>query len=55
MTPPTREDFEFALQNEIQRARNDGKRLIGVRSGDLHRKVGGIPVETTECRCVAVL
>ena len=43
MTPPTKEDFEIALQNEIQRAKNEGKRSIGVRSGHLHQEVGGYP------------
>ena len=43
MPPIAREDFQIALQSLIQRAREQGKRSIGVRSGDLHREVGGYP------------
>ena len=43
MPPPTRTDFEIALQNRIQRAKEQRKRSIAVRSGDLHREVGGYP------------
>ena len=43
MPPPTREDFQIALENRIQRAREQGKRSIEVRSGDLHGGVGGYP------------
>lgn len=43
MRPPTREDFEIALQRRIQRAKKQAKRSVGVRSGDLHREVGGYP------------
>ena len=38
--PPV-EDFEIALQSRIQRAKEQGKRSLGVRFGDLHREVGG--------------
>jgi 5-methylcytosine-specific restriction protein A len=41
--PPTKEDFEIVLQSRIQRAKEQGKRSLGVRSGDLHREVGGYP------------
>ena len=43
MPPPAREDFQIALQSLIQRTHEQRKRSIGVRSGDLHREVGGYP------------
>ena len=43
MPPPTREDFQIALQSLIRRVHKQGERWIGVRSGDLHREVGGYP------------
>lgn len=43
MSPPIKEDFEIALQTRFQRAKEQGKRSIGVRSGDLHQEVGGYP------------
>jgi len=42
--PPTKQDFENALNTILQQARNiPGVVGVVVRSGDLHRYVGGYP------------
>ena len=43
MTPPSREDFEIELQVRIQHAKQQQKHSVVIRSGDLHREVGGYP------------
>lgn len=41
--PPTTEDFKRRLSEIMQDARERGLSHIDVKSGDLHRQVGGYP------------
>lgn len=41
--PPTTEDFQSELDKVFAKAQQEGKPFIEVKSGDLHRSVGGYP------------
>jgi len=41
--PPTTEDFQAELDKVFAAAQQEGKPFIEVKSGDLHRSVGGYP------------
>jgi len=41
--PPTAQDFQDALDSIFHEAERSGKRYVDVKSGDLHRLVGGYP------------
>ncbi len=41
--PPTTEDFQRELDKVFAKAQQEGKPFIEVKSGDLHRSVGGYP------------
>lgn len=40
---PTAQDFQDELNKIFTSAQNDGKSYVDVKSGDLHRRVGGYP------------
>ncbi|MXY35106.1 MAG: HNH endonuclease [Boseongicola sp. SB0664_bin_43] len=40
---PAAEDFRAALRNRFERATEAGKKSLEVRSGELHKEVGGYP------------
>ena len=42
-SPPHREDFEYRLRSLLRAAAARGERVVTIRSGDLHREVGGYP------------
>jgi hypothetical protein len=42
-TAPTADDFKSALSTILLRARREGATYADVKSGDLHRIVGGYP------------
>jgi 5-methylcytosine-specific restriction protein A len=42
-TRPSAEDFQSALDKIFRSAQQEGKRFVDVKSGDLHRSVGGYP------------
>ena len=41
--PPTADDFRSALRGRFDRAPEEGKTSVEVRSGHLHEEVGGYP------------
>jgi len=41
--PPNSQDFQNELDNIFASARRQGKKYVEVKSGDLHRRVGGYP------------
>ena len=41
--PPTAQDFQYELDNIFSSAQQQGKLYIDVKSGDVHRLVGGYP------------
>ena len=41
--PHTAQDFQDKLDNIFASAQNQGKLYVDVKSGDLHRRVGGYP------------
>jgi len=41
--PPTAQDFQDELNNIFRLAQQQGKAYVDVKSGDLHRQVGGYP------------
>lgn len=41
--PPTADDFRSALRGRFDRATEEGKTSVEVRSGHLHEEVGGYP------------
>nr|NIN01199.1 hypothetical protein [candidate division Zixibacteria bacterium] len=41
--PPTTEDFQSELDKVFATAQEEGKPFVEVKSGDLHRSVGGYP------------
>lgn len=41
--PPTAQDFQNKLKNIFTSAQSQGKPFVDVKSGDLHRRVGGYP------------
>ncbi len=41
--PPTTKDFQSELDNVFASAQQKGKSFIEIKSGDLHRSVGGYP------------
>ena len=43
LTAPTADDFRAALTTIIGKATRDGHAFVEVKSGDLHRIVGGYP------------
>ncbi len=40
---PTAEDFQRTLNEIFRTAQSQGKTYIDVKSGDLHRRIGGYP------------
>ncbi|MFQ5910144.1 MAG: HNH endonuclease [Thermoplasmata archaeon] len=43
--PPTTEDFQDALDQILTSAQKEGRTYVDVKSGDLHRMVGGYPAQ----------
>lgn len=43
MTKPTRRDFRTALTHFLREAEEEGKPLLDVSAGSLHKSVGGYP------------
>lgn len=41
--PPNAQDFQIELEKVFAQARRQGKIDIDLKSGDLHRRVGGYP------------
>ena len=41
--PPTAQEFQNELDRIFRLAQNQGKSYLDVKSGDLHRRVGGYP------------
>jgi len=41
--PPTAQDFQRELNNIFSSAMRQGRSYVDVKSGDLHRRVGGYP------------
>jgi 5-methylcytosine-specific restriction protein A len=41
--PPTAQDFQNELNRIFQEAQRQGKPYVDVKSGNLHRRVGGYP------------
>jgi len=41
--PPTAQDFQQELDNIFATATKQGKTYVDVKSGELHRRVGGYP------------
>jgi len=41
--PPTAQDFQKELNKIFQGAQQQGKPYVDVKSGELHRRVGGYP------------
>ena len=42
-TPPTAEDFRAELRRRLDRAQRAGHPHVDIKSGDLHRELGGYP------------
>ena len=51
--PPTAKDFQSELDNVFASAQQEGKSFIEIKSGDLHRSVGGIMDVTIGYLCAA--
>jgi len=41
--PPTAQDFQNELNKIFQEAQQQGKSYVDIKSGELHRQVGGYP------------
>ena len=54
--PPTADEFRAALRGRFDRATEEGKRSLEIRSGDLHEEVGGYPGSNHRMRnCCSVM